>query len=489
MTDLVIVNPSASHGVYGPLGDKLIAVEPPLWPRLIAAYIRDSGFSVAIIDAEAERLTPDEIADRVAGLAPRLVCVCVFGHQPSASTQQMFGARECLELLPAHIDTIIVGGHVSALPERTLSEERVDYACKGEGPRTILGLLRNEPEETIPGLVWVRPGDENDATAICVNPEAPLLTTEELNGDAWDLLPMDRYVAHNWQCFGDLPSRQPYAAIYTTLGCPFKCGFCCINAPFNSNAYRMRKPEDVVREIIMLHEGYGVSTFKIIDEMFVLNERHYTAICNGIIEAGLGDKLNFWAYARIDTVKPKTLALLRKAGIRWLALGIESGSEYVRDGAEKALKTNDIVGIVEKIRAADINVIGNYIFGLRDDTMASMNETLALAMELNTEFANFYSCMAYPGSKLYTQALEHGWALPAEWRGYSQHNTECRPLDTEHLTAKQVLAFRDAAFTRYFTNPAYLGMVEKKFGPETTAHVRDMTKYQLKRKLLTGEIV
>src|SRR5271166_3149568 len=248
MTDLVIVNPAASHGIYGPLGEELIAVEPPLWCRLLAAYIRKTGHSVKIIDAEALNLDGKAAALAAIAESPRLVCVAVYGHQPSASTQQMWGARRfCMELvkLSPDIKTIMVGGHPSALPERTFLEEVVDYVGIGEGPLTIRGLLDGDPLEVIPGLVW-RYRD----TVFERNPSAPLLPLHELSGDAWDLLPMDRYRAHNWQCLAEPEKRMPYASIYTSLGCPFGCVFCCINAPFESNRYRMRDPLDVVNEIV-----------------------------------------------------------------------------------------------------------------------------------------------------------------------------------------------------------------------------------------------
>ena len=480
MLDLLIINPGAAHGIYGELGDKLVAVEPPLWCRLIAGYIRDKGFEVQILDAEAERLSPFDVSRRVWELAPALVCVAVFGHQPSASTQQMHGASLiCTSIKSCNQDTkiIMVGGHVSALPERTLREEVIDFSCVGEGPKTIEGLLSSGPLAEVPGLVWWK--DKQ----VVINPRAPLMSTAELHGDTWDLLPMKLYRAHNWQCF-DGSDRQPYASIYTSLGCPFTCDFCCINSPFGVNKYRTRDPQEVFDEIKMLHDSYGVTVFKIIDEMFVLKPSHYITICEKLIESGLGERLNIWAYARIDTVKPETLLTLRAAGIKWLALGIESGSEHVRDGAEKAINGDDIVSIVNAIRAADINVIGNYIFGLPDDTVETMQQTLSLAVALNTEFANFYCAMAYPGSKLYDQAIGEGGVLPSSWRGYSQHNDDCRPLDTKHVSAATVLKFRDEAFNFYFKNPDYLEMVHAKFGDETLRHVREMTKYQLKRKLL-----
>jgi radical SAM superfamily enzyme YgiQ (UPF0313 family) len=484
MLDLVIIHPGAAHGIYGKLGDDLVAVEPPLWARLIAGYVRDRGHSVKIVDAEALKLSPADVAIDVARSRPRLVAIAVYGHQPSASTQQMTGAgmtaREIKWRWPES-KIIMLGGHVSALPEQTLREERIDFACVGEGPITVVELLKGTPALQVPGLVHCTGYTVDD---IVVNKSAPLLDINELNGDVWDLLPMHLYKAHNWQCFGDLSKRQPYASIYTSLGCPYSCSFCCINAPFESHRYRMRDPLLVVSEIEFLYRHHGVKTFKIVDEMFVLNPRHYHDIAQGLIDAELGDDINIWAYARVDTVKPGKLELLRRAGIKWLALGIESGSKYVRDGADKRLKNDDIGTVVRAIQAADINVIGNYIFGLPDDNMDSMRETLDLALHLNTEFANFYVAMAYPGSPLYTEAVNKGWTLPETWRGYSQHNDDCRPLDTQHISAAEVLKFRDEAFNTYFRNPGYQDMVLEKFGLETWLHVREMTKYELKRKLV-----
>ena len=477
--DLLLINPGGRETIYQGLGESLTAVEPPLWCRLIAGYCIDKGWSVEILDAEAEGLSPKQVADRVHDKCPRLVGMVVFGHQPSASTQQMEAASEAcwaIKDLESQFKIVIVGGHVSALPLRTMMQEPVDYVVDGEGPVTIDGLLRGEPLASIPGLVWKK--DWND---IRQNPPAPLLDVNDLHGDAWHLLPMDKYRAHNWQVFDGSP-RQPYAAIYTSLGCPFKCSFCCINAPFHANRYRMRSPDAVVAEINLLYMNYGVRTFKIIDEMFVLNDRHVTAICEGLAAKPYASELNIWAYARVDTVKAGMLPLLRKAGIRWLALGIESGSAHVRDGADKALDERDITIAVRAIQEAGINVIGNFIFGLPDDTYASMCATLELARELRCEFVNFYAAMPYPGSRLFDETPAD--ALPDSWAGYSQHGYTTKPLPTAMLTAAQVLKFRDNAFREYFSDLLYLRSVERKFGPETRRHVEAMAAHRLPRKLL-----
>jgi radical SAM superfamily enzyme YgiQ (UPF0313 family) len=491
MLDLLLINPGERARIYQDLGNDLTAIEPPLWCRLIAGYVRDRGHNVAILDAEAEHLGTAEVAERVAARRPALVGLVVFGHQPSASTQQMVGAgavARAIKALDPDQPIVIVGGHVAALPERTIREEAVDYACNSEGPITVECLLATLKSAAsggqapdlaqVPGLVY-RDGDEVRSIP------SPALIRDldrDLHGNAWDLLPMARYRAHNWQCFDDLSQRQPYASIYTTLGCPYKCTFCCINAPFGTNRYRMRSPDAVVREIFMLHDTYGVTTFKIIDEMFVLNDRHVYAICDRLIERGLD--LNFWAYARVDTVKPEMLAKLRRAGIRWLALGIESGSDHVRDGAQKSFDNSEIIDIVRQIQVAGIRVIGNFIFGLPDDDAKSMQATLDLATELNCEFANFYSAMAYPGAPLYQMAVEKGWQLPENWSGFSQHSYDCLPLPTDHISASDVLRFRDEAFHRYFANKRYLDMVGQLFGTETREHIVGMSRHRLRRRLL-----
>jgi hypothetical protein len=116
-----------------------------------------------------------------------------------------------------------------------------------------------------------------------------------------------------------------------------------------------------------------------------------------------------------------------------------------------------------------------------------MQETLELALEANCEFANFYCAMAYPGSKLYTMAVEKKWQLPESWIGYSQHSYETFPLRTDALTSTEVLKFRDDAFHRYFTNDRYLALVRQKFGEDVLSHIRDMTRIRLKRQLLENE--
>ena len=313
--DLVLINPSSRTAVYQSLGKTLSAIEPPVWAGLMATYVRKKGFAVVIIDAEAEELTVAQTVQRVMELRPTLSAIVVYGHQPSASTQNMTAASAvCTALKETAPDqpVLLVGGHVAALPDQTLQEEKADFACSGEGLLTLVDLIRaiqagNTGFDKVPDLFF-RNGGIVRSTAV-----AALVKDldAEMPGIAWDLLPMDRYRAHNWHCLGHL-QRQPYVAIYTTLGCPYHCSFCCIQAPFksgekqlgmkeSSNSYRFWSPQLVVDDLEMLVKKYGLYNVKFADEMFVLNPRHVNGICDEILKRRL--KLNIWAYARVDTVR------------------------------------------------------------------------------------------------------------------------------------------------------------------------------------------
>ncbi len=484
MLDILFINPGDRKVVFQDLGKDLTAVEPPFQIASYASFLRNKGFSVAILDANAENISPQETAQSVKELNPLLVAIIVYGNQPSASTQNMSISGKIATTIKEKTNAkVVIGGlHPSALPKRTLEEESVDFVIEGEEQiplSQLIEVLKTHNDLSKVSGLWYT---DNSITKNTPKPKLIDDLDKYLPLAAWDLLPMDKYRAHNWHCFDNINSRMPYGAIYTSLGCPYKCTFCCINAPFGGSGIRYRSPELVVQEIEFLHKEYGIKNIKFIDEMFILDERHYMKIVDLLIEKDLD--LNIWAYARVDTVHEETLVKLKQAGFNWLALGIESANADVRDGASKKMRVKDIQSIVNKIQDAGIYVIANYIFGLPDDTMESMQETLDMAQELNCEFSNFYCAMAYPGSQLYNIAMEEGWQLPEEWTGYSQHSYNIQPLPSKTLLAKDIVAFRDSAFHTYNESKKYLNMLHATFGPEVKKHMQNITLTRLKRKIL-----
>ena len=200
-----------------------------------------------------------------------------------------------------------------------------------------------------------------------------------------------------------------------------------------------------------------------------------------IIERGYD--FNIWAYSRIDTAKPKYLEKLRKAGVKWLGLGIENPNDVIRKEIHKgAFQEVNIMSVINEMHNNDINVAANYIFGLPHETEETMKSVLDFALEANTEMVNFYCAMAYPGSPLYLKAIDNKIKLPEKYSGYSQHSYDTLNLASDNLTSGQILKFRDFAWNKYHTNEKYLKLLEKKFGLHAVENLKKTTAIKLKRK-------
>ena len=144
-----------------------------------------------------------------------------------------------------------------------------------------------------------------------------------------------------WHAEYDYEKRSPYASLQTSLGCQFSCSFCMINminrddeeeigVAGNYSNMRFWSPSFIIREFDKLI-NMGVRTIRIVDEMFLLNKKYYVPLCEMLSERNKDDSLRMWSYSRVDTIKnPEVLKLVRKAGIKWLCLGIESGEKKVR---------------------------------------------------------------------------------------------------------------------------------------------------------------
>jgi anaerobic magnesium-protoporphyrin IX monomethyl ester cyclase len=500
--DILFIHTNASKKIYQDLAKNHSAIEPPIWAAMLANHCRLRGFGANILDCEAEWLDDEASANMINYLNPRVACFVVYGQQPSASTQNMQGAigtANTLKNINSSIPIMFVGAHIAALPREVLrNEPSVDYICQNEGVYTISNFLSaiqslNFDPSKIRGLGY-RDQDGNPILNQTESIVAKNNLEHDLPGMAWDLLPdINKYRTAGWHSWSNNTEKAPFAALYTSLGCPYRCSFCMINiinrtdsspniASSDSNIFRYWNPEFIIKQFDKFAE-MGVKNVKIADELFVLNPRHFMKICELLIERDYD--FNIWAYSRIDTCKPEYLDTLKRAGVNWLGLGIENPNQTLRQEIHKdRFKEVRITDIINEIRASGINVAANYIFGLPMDTEESMQETLDFAIENMAEMVNFYCAMAYPGSPLHLMARNKGWELPTTYSGYSQHSYDTLNLANDNLQAKQILRFRDNAWMKYHTSEKYLNFLESKFGAKAKVNVENTSKIKLKRKLL-----
>lgn len=291
----------------------------------------------------------------------------------------------------------------------------------------------------------------------------------------WSLIDWSKYRAHNWHGWSNNNERVPYGALYTSLSCPFRCDFCAVK-PFYNTPFKLRSLKEVFTDIDYLGQN-KIKNVKIMDELFIFDIERTFKICDYIIEKQYD--FNIWAYARIDIVTPSLLFYMKKAGVNWLAYGIESGNETIRKYALKGAFTNDkIREVIKMTKDNKINVLGNYMFGFWMDNEFTMQETLDFAQELNCEYSNFYCVVKYPGSTLCKKnkkSNKHPSGV------YAQLSSHFKPLNTLYLKGDQVLKFRDKAFMEYFTYHKYLEMMFNTFGREVVDDIKKMTDIQIER--------
>ena len=474
--DLMVIYPNNRIRAYGAMGPEIAAITPPLQAGLIAGYARKHNLEVNILDAEVQNLDAKDTARQVIQMNPKLVCLCT-DYLNSGDVTKIESACETLQAIKRLSSTQLVlmeGVVPSAFPEKML-QEGADYVCQGEAFDPIVQLiehLKKHPMEapfdpdSIRGVWTLHNGK------VISNRRAQLIKKPDLLAFvAWDLMPPTQYRAHHWHCFDSLEHRTPYASIYTNLGCPYDCTFCNVNVVAGKPSYRPRTPDNVIEEIDLLVKKYGVRNIRILDNVFTTRLDLVEQLCDLIIAKGYD--LNMWAYARVETIRnPEIMKKMKKAGVNWLAYGIEAASEKVRRMSEKPSSQKVIDQAIEWTQEAGIYIVGNFIFGLPEDDQESIQKSLDMAKEYNFEWTNFYSAMAYPGTKLHAEALKGNIPLPKTWSGYGQYSSDALPLATKYLTPAEILKFRDAAFLEYYTNPKYLKMMGEKFGIETVNYIK-----------------
>lgn len=486
--DILLINPGGSRKrIYQDLSRDFSAVDTPFWAILTAGYLRKEGFSVGVLDANAENIDYDETVQRIQQVAPRYIAIICYSQQANVSTPIMVGVGELCRKIKKKItvnNLILTGWHPSALPERTLREEACDFVIQGEGFYTLKDVLSGKDYTNVRGLWWKEKGE------IKSNPRAENVAdlSGELSEVAWELLPMgqNKYRAFNWMCLGDLNSRNRFVSLFTSLGCPFYCNFCAIHATYGERKLRSWNPEWVLNQFDLLVNKYNVKNINLHDELFIFQRSHYYPIAEGILKRRY--ELNIASFARVDILdrtSVRELAFLKKAGFNWFKLGIESGNEEIIKRSNKGNFNKGLIRrVVRKVHEAGINLCGNFMFGLPGDTIETMQENLEFALELKCAFPSFFCTMAIPGSDLYDIALKNNTPLPGSWLGYASQGYDFIPLPTDSLSSAEVLRFRDHAFDTYFTNQDYLNMIEQKFGKESREHIENMTKIKLKRKII-----
>ncbi|MDP8233432.1 MAG: radical SAM protein [Candidatus Saelkia tenebricola] len=475
---IVLATVNAKKELYANTANELSAVPVNVQMGLIFSYIKSKGIEVDMIESDVDGILMEELIEIIEEKQPLLCGLICTGANPSSSTMTMAGIVEFFQkiaLKKSNIKYFIWGPHPTVLPERTLRETEADFVIRGEGYETIVNLFSalggNKKIEDISGLSYLEKGyyrQTQDADLVGNLDTLPMVN--------WEVMNPSRYRAHNWHCFGDMDNRTPYAIIWTSFGCPFKCNFCCINNLYGKRVQRFRSIDSVINEISILVEKYNVKHIKILDELFVVNPKRIKEFCTKLKAKNYD--LNIWSYARVDTINQELLKMLKEVGMNWISYGFESANPQILAETNKNCVRN-VDEVIKMTQREGVHICADVMVGLWNDSFDTMKQTYEFLTKYNFEWANIYPVFAYPGTDLYEKDSEL-----KSWKTYALYGYECVPAGTKYLKPHEVLEFRDQAFIKYHSRPEYLAMIEQKFGCKTKEHLERMTQIPLKRRLL-----
>ena len=509
---IVLATVNAKKDLYSTTADEFSAIPPNVNMGLLYSYIKSKNIPVEMIESDVEKISIDELINLIEKEEPLVFGIICTGANPSSSTMSMTGVIDFFHKYNKRkikkTKSFIWGPHPTILPERTLRETGTDFVIRGEGYETIVDLFnalncipeaesrrRSKPKaiesrrgfslveaepwdgkiENIPGLSYLV--ETNGETEYVQTKDAELIKDLDiLPMIDWKIMNPSKYRAHNWHCFGDIKNRTPYAILWTSFGCPFRCAYCCINNLFGKRIQRFRSIDSVIKEISILVEKYNVKHLKILDELFVVNSKRIEEFCDKLEIKGYD--LNMWSYSRVDTINRHLLKRLKKVGMNWISYGFETATTEMLKTIKKGCNSN-VDEVIRMTQDEGVYICADVMAGLPDDDCDSMNRTYDFLVKYNFEWVNIYPMFGYPGTEFYKDIEGDN-----VWKTYALYGYECMPRGTKYLSPKEVLGFRDEIFIKYHSRNEYLSMIEEKFGVDTKEHLIRMINIPLKRKLL-----
>jgi len=378
--------------------------DPPLGVAYLAAVLREEGVEVDILDSTFWSSPLDKYGRLFGSRRYDIVGI-------SCMTSMV---RDALEVAKAAKGAnprclVVVGGpHPTVMPEHVLSSPFVDAVAIGEGERTIIELVRAGGDFTkVPGMAY-KEGREVKFTP----PRKPLDNLDEVPFPAWDLLPMSLYLKH-WYQLDAVSFGLKGTNILGSRGCPFDCTYCqpTLRALFG-HRLRKRSPESIVAELEELRRRYGIQGFMWLDDTFTIDRGWVRRVCNALIDADLG--LVWGCNVRADFYDPDLLALMKRAGLRVVHIGIETASQRILDGVyRKGVTVEGAERLVRLAKRMGLKVRGYFMLGAPTETLREALSTVWLAVRLPLDDATFSITTPLPGTHLY-RMTRHLIARPVE---------------------------------------------------------------------------
>jgi radical SAM superfamily enzyme YgiQ (UPF0313 family) len=429
------------------------------FPRIgisyIAAYLKQNNHEVKILDCIAQNFDYEVIEHKIKNYNPDFIIAGPY-------TEEVLRAYKVCEIakkINSEIITVFGGPHVSAIPYETLEEfPLLDFVIYGEGELNTLNLVNRENPENIQGLGYRKDGE------VIINPPASQIQDlDTLPYPAWDLYPLNEYrgrLTKNFNRKMNIPKLE--LPVLSVRGCPSNCNFC-----FKVyEGLRFRDPVKVVDEIEFLVNTYGVTDIFFAEGTFLAKSEHGTKICQEIIKRGLNKKISWVAETRVNAVDEESLKLLKEAGCEELYFGIESGDEEILKNSKKGITFEQMKKAIKLSKKIGIRACCFSIIGHPNETRESINKTVKLLMELDSDVMNISIMMPFPGTKIRELALKgegNYRMLSNDWNTYTKQHGG--PLELTNISLKELRKLQSQGYIKYFLRIQKIPYILRHFSP------------------------
>lgn len=421
----------------------------PLWLIYAAAVCEKDGFDIRFLDAPAAPLNEQQAMDFILREGDHTALFVISTSTPSIYSDIAF-AEKIKARYPDAV-YLLVGTHPSALPVETLNiSEKIDAVARKEFDYIVRDMARalrdGQGIDGVQGITYRKDGN------IIANPDMPYIT--ELDEIPFAAKFIKEHL--NVRDYFFAAAAYPEIQIFTGRGCMAHCNFCVYPQTMHGHAYRLRSPENVVEEFQYIADNFpDVKEVVIEDDTFTAKKARVVRICELLIEKGLNKRLKWLCNARVN-LDLETMKAMKAAGCHLIIPGIESGSQQILTNIKKGTTLKLIEEYIANAKKAGLMVHACYMVGNQGETRETMEETFRLALRLNTDTAQFYPLLPFPGTEAYAWAKTNGYIKGGYADYVKEDGTINCVLELPNISAQEMVDFCDNARKRYYFRPRYI---------------------------------
>jgi len=398
---------------------KLLLVEPPkdIWFIMgeylpppygiiqLGAYVERElpGVEVKVLDCNASQVDWNGLREHVKDTKPDIVASSSLA---TCNTYEVARTLQEVKKADPNIYTVTGGVHFSFLSEESLEEyPEIDAIVRGEGEVTFTELIKrrisNQPLDDVAGLTY------RDGNVIVKNPDRPLI--EDLNTLPFPGYHLVKDIVHKYHFAAMSGKETPYALVEGARGCLHKCTFCTQWRHW-CGEWRVKSPSRIADEMEYIYKEFGSRFIWLTDDNFGPGDRA-GLLADELLKRDFGDDLMWFIQARCDDVIriKDTLPKLRRAGLHWVMMGVESPLPDQLTRYKKGLDSNASYEAVRLLKENDIFTHVMLIIGDRKDTHETIANTRRFVDDLDPDFVVFTTLTPFPGTDVYDSAKEKGW--------------------------------------------------------------------------------